>query len=55
MRREPKENPDYSDAEKHAPKGRGDVPSGSTVHGTYKQPWVDHDGVTDPHGDLQIG
>jgi hypothetical protein len=26
-----------------------------TVHGTYKQPWVEHDGVCDPHGNEKQG
>ena len=49
------ENPNYSDPERHAPKGKGDRRDGTTVHGSYKQPWVEHDGVIDPTGDAKIG
>lgn len=28
---------------------------GDTVHGSYRQPWVEHDGVVDPTGDQKIG
>ena len=28
---------------------------GDQIHGSYKQPWVEHDGVTDPTGDAKIG
>jgi len=53
--RMPIENPKFTQVDRHAPKGDGTNAHGDTMHGTYKQPWVEHDGVTDPHGDLKIG
>jgi hypothetical protein len=33
----------------------GTTKNGDQMHGSYKQPWVEHDGVTDPTGDEKIG
>ena len=58
MSKIPREDPEYHGGtpERHAPtKAPGTRPDGTVVHGTYKQPWVEHDGVCDPHGDEKIG
>lgn len=55
----PLEDPDYSDLRPehsglHNSEG-GTSKYGDQVHGSYKQPWVEHDGVVDPTGDQKIG
>jgi len=51
----PMENPKFKEADKHAPKGDGTNAHGDSMHGTFKQPWVSSDGLTDPHGDRKDG
>jgi len=53
--RMPMENPKFKEADKHAPKGDGTNAHGDSMHGTFKQPWVSSDGLTDPHGDRKDG
>lgn len=55
MPKQPTEEPSYSVPDRHAPKGDGTMPDGSSINGNYKQPWVEHDGVCDPTGDEKIG
>ena len=53
--RTPREEPEYTIPDRHAPKGEGTTKYGDQINGSYKQPWVESDGVTDPHGDAKIG
>jgi hypothetical protein len=36
---------DVAIPDRHSSGGAGDRPDGTKVHGTYKQPWVERDGV----------
>ena len=55
----PVEDPQYSSLRPEKPllenSGGGVTKYGDQVHGSYKQPWVEHDGSTDPTGDEKIG
>jgi hypothetical protein len=58
VHKQPIEDPEYSPMRPEKPElvnGPGTTKHGSTVHGSYKQPWVEHDGVCDPTGDEKIG
>jgi hypothetical protein len=53
--KKPTERPEYSIPDRHTDGGKGTTREGVPVHGTYKQPWVERDGVTDPTGEGKIG
>lgn len=56
--RTPHEEPNYSGGtpERHAPRGEGTMKDGTVmVNRTYKQPWVEQDGVCDHKGDDKTG
>lgn len=54
--RMPHEDPKFEIPDRHTHGGKGTVPSGPVVvNQVYRQPWVENDGVTDPHGKRNDG
>lgn len=55
----PLEDPVYSHLRPEKPNlvnsHDGSTAWGDQMHGSYRQPWVEHDGVADPTGDNKIG
>ena len=52
------ERPDYTGGtpERHAPNNVvGTTKEGAEIHGTYRQPWVEHDSVTPDEPEKNIG
>ena len=44
---------DVATPDRHCEGGKGDRPDGTAVHGSYRQPWVEHDPVkADPTSEV---